>query len=159
MKKYALVTGASSGIGEAFARKLASQKYNLIIITRRKKRLQDLATELEKKYSILVEVLSADLTKENEVLMVERKIADFNNISLLINNAGFGTNGAFIDVDINKSVNMINLHIIASTRLIKGVLPQMIAQKKRGYYQPWNIVCWTSKSRCYSVYCYQDLSN
>lgn len=129
-KNFALITGASSGIGEAFARKLASQGYNLIINARRKKRLQLLAAELQEKHSIQVEVLPADLTKEQDLLKIERKIAEFTTISMLVNNAGFGTRDFFDEVDITKSVNMIKVHIIASTRLTKAVLPQMIDQNK-----------------------------
>ncbi|MGC9777833.1 MAG: SDR family oxidoreductase [Candidatus Heimdallarchaeota archaeon] len=129
-KNFALITGASSGIGEAFARKLASQGYNLIIVARRKKRLQLLAAELQEKHSIHIEVFPADLTKEQDLTKIEKKIAEFTNISMLVNNAGFGTRGSFAEVDITKSVNMIKVHIIASTRLTKAVLPQMINQNK-----------------------------
>ncbi len=127
-KNFALITGASSGIGEAFARKLASQGYNLIIIARRKKRLQSLAAELQEKHSIRIEVLAADLTMEQDISKIEKKIAELNDISILVNNAGFGTRGYFAEVDITKSVNMIKVHIITSTRLTKAVLPQMIKQ-------------------------------
>ena len=104
-KAYAVITGASSGIGEAFARKLASQGYNLIVIARRKERLQSLAAELQGKHSIQVEVLAADLTKEQNLLSIEKRIRDFSNVSLLVNNAGFGTRGSFLEVDIAKSID------------------------------------------------------
>lgn len=125
-QNFALITGASSGIGEAFTRKLASQGYNLIIVARRKERLQLLAAELQEKYSIQVEVLPADLTKEEDLEIIEKRIMISNDISMLINNAGFNTRGDFVEVNINKSINMINLHIVASIRLIKSILPQMI---------------------------------
>jgi len=124
--KVALVTGTSSGIGEAFARLLASQGYNLFIVARREEQLQQLSHELENKYSIKGESISLDLSKENDIVTLEKRITESNKISMLINNAGFGTRGVFVDVDINKSVNMIKVHIIASIRLIKAVLPQMI---------------------------------
>lgn len=130
MKNLALITGASSGIGEAFARKLASQGFNLIIIARRKKRLQQLADELIRKYSIEIEILSADLAKDQEIEKIEQRIKKSNDITMLINNAGFGTRGYFADVDLTKIVNMINVHIVTSTRLIRAVLPQMIERNK-----------------------------
>ncbi len=123
---HVLITGASSGIGEAFARKLASQGYNLITVARGEERLQLLATDLRAKHAIRVEVLPADVAREQDLAKVEERIAVSDDISILINNAGFGTRGDFAEVDINKSVSMIKVHIVASTRLTRAVLPQMI---------------------------------
>jgi short-subunit dehydrogenase len=130
-KEFALITEASSGLGEALARKLASQGYNLIIVARSKDRLQSLASELGEKHSIQVEVLPADLALEQDLARVANRIRAANAISMLINNAGFGTRGDFAQVDIEKSINMINVHVVASTRLTQAVLPQMI-ERNRG---------------------------
>ena len=129
-EKYVLITGASSGIGEAFARKLASQGYNIIIIARRKNKLKQLAEELKKHYSVKVEVLSADLSEEQEIAKIEKRIMESNDIFMLINNAGFGTRGHFENVDPIKIINMINVHVVASTRLARAILPQMIERNQ-----------------------------
>jgi hypothetical protein len=128
--KIALITGASSGIGESFARKLSSQGYGLILVARRKDRLEKLSSELRKTYSIPIDVLSTDLSKEKGVIEIEKRIAKVGNIAILVNNAGFGTRGHFVEVDIEKSVDMINVHIVASTRLTRAILPQMIKRNE-----------------------------
>lgn len=122
----ALITGASSGIGKTFAKSLASQGFDLIIIARREELLHQLSKELINNYSVEIEVIPADLSIENDLMMIEKRIKNYDNISMLINNAGFGTRGTFDSVDIDKSVNMIKVHIIASVRLIKAIIPQMI---------------------------------
>jgi short-subunit dehydrogenase len=127
--KSAMITGASSGIGEAYAHLLASLGYNLILVARRKDKLLSIASELENKYGIEVTVLESDLSCEAGISAAEGKIRAVADLSLLINNAGYGTLGLFVDVDINKTLNMIMLHVTAPTRLIKAALPGML---KRG---------------------------
>ncbi len=128
----ALITGASSGIGAAFARELAARGYNLVLTARREAQLVDLATELQQQYAIKAEVLVADLTKVADVERVEQYIRDHKSLTLLINNAGFGTNTKFSEADINVQLNMIEVHIIATVRFSRAVLPQMIARKQGG---------------------------
>ncbi len=129
--EVAVITGASSGIGEAFARRLGSQGYGLVLVARREKRLQALAGELESRCSIAAKVLPADLSRDRDVAEVERWIGESSEISMLVNNAGFGTHGRFAEVGIDKSVDMIHVHVVASTRLAKAVLPQMM-ERNRG---------------------------
>jgi short-subunit dehydrogenase len=87
---YALITGASSGIGAEFARELAKQGFNLILVARRKQRLENLSQELNNKYSITAEVLVADLSKMSDIEKVASKISNTANLDVLINNAGYG---------------------------------------------------------------------
>src|SRR5207253_2926933 len=94
-KPLALVTGASSGIGATFARRLARDGYGLILVARRRDRLEELARELGG-----AEVLPADLTQEEELQAVERRIAAAANLEMLVNNAGFGTMGLFFEADL-----------------------------------------------------------
>jgi len=129
LSKSALVTGASSGIGEAYTRLLASLGYDLIIVARRDGRLISIAKDLEDKYGVSVTVLQGDLCSEDDLSRVEEKVGGTANLSVLINNAGFGTLGPFVDVDISKSLNMITLHITAPTRLVKAVLPGMLSRR------------------------------
>ena len=99
MSGLALITGASSGIGAAFALALAERKYDLIIVARRLDRLRELARSLEQKHSVTVEPLTADLTRDEDLARVEQRIASAARLELLINNAGFGSRGKFFETD------------------------------------------------------------
>jgi uncharacterized protein len=122
-KPAALVTGASSGIGEVFARKLSRKGYRLVLVARRKERLERLASELPD-----VEVLPADLTLGSDLRTVEARIAAISDLDLLVNNAGFGVQGAFFESDVEAQDRMHRLHIIATERLthaaLKGMVPR-----------------------------------
>jgi short-subunit dehydrogenase len=126
----ALITGASSGIGAAYARQLASRGYDLILVARREERLKALATELQQRYLIDVEVLVADLSNPTDVGRVQTRIAKLRTLGMLINNAGFGVGGRFAEFDLSRQIAMIQLHIVASIRLSRAVLPGMISRGK-----------------------------
>jgi len=128
--RRALITGASSGIGAAFARQLASLGYNLILVARRRERLAALAAELQSQYPINAEVLVADLTNPADIERIERRFTEIEGLDLLINNAGFGAPGQFVEADLATQLNMIHLHIIASVRLCRAALPGMIARDR-----------------------------
>lgn len=130
LSKSALVTGASSGIGEAYARLLASLGYDLVLTGRRGDRLESIAADLRDTCGVAVTVRQGDLCNENDLAATEGVVRNPGNISVLVNNAGFGTLGPFVDVDISKSLNMIALHVTAATRLVKAVLPVMIARRE-----------------------------
>jgi len=125
MKKWALITGATVGIGDAFARLLASEGYNLVINARSKDKLEERAEFLRNKYNIEVEVLAADLATECE--RVESFIAA-REIEVLINNAGFGLNQSFLSSNIDDEERVLDVLVRAPMRLMHAVLPQM---KKR----------------------------
>jgi uncharacterized protein len=127
--KTALITGASSGIGAAFARALAPQGYSLVLVARREDRLRVLADELRDRHDVSVDVLAADLARPEGVERVEEKIRALDNLSLLINNAGFGSGGAFHSIDISKQMDMVHVHVIATARLTRAALPQMVARR------------------------------
>jgi len=127
-----LITGASSGIGAAFARKLASQGYDLVLVARREAKLTQLAAELQAQFHINVEVLVADLSQAAGIEHVEKRIVELTNLELLVNNAGFGIPGKFAEVPLNKTLAMINVHVFASMRLSHTALPGMIARDKGG---------------------------
>ena len=124
-----LITGASSGMGAAFARKLAAQGKNLILVARRKERLETLAEEIRRDHGVAVETLVADLTDLAHVEKVEKRMHEVKALDMLINNAGFGTTGNFHEIDLARQIDMINLHVIASVRLCRAALPGMIARK------------------------------
>jgi NADP-dependent 3-hydroxy acid dehydrogenase YdfG len=108
--RTALITGASSGIGAAFARRLAQQGYHLILVARREARLQELAAELQQRYLATAEVLAADLSDSEGICRVEERIAAVEKLGLLINNAGFGTYGPFTEVNADRHEDMIQVH-------------------------------------------------
>lgn len=124
--KTALITGASSGIGEVFARRLASQGYNCILVARRREKLEALARSLQQEHGVRAEVLPADLAEPDEVERVEDHIKGRTDLHMLINNAGFGTRHHFIELDLGMQLDMIAVHVTASVRLTYAALPAML---------------------------------
>lgn len=119
------ITGASSGIGAAFARKLAPE-HNLLLIARRKERLEQLAAELNEKFGTASEVLVADLTNEDDMSRVAERITNAPDLVLLINNAGFGTRGRFWESPLTEQEDMHRLHVMATVRLTHAALRNMV---------------------------------
>ncbi len=125
-----LITGASSGLGEIFARKLAAKKQNLVLVARRKDKLETLATELRKAFGISVMVEACDLSASNAVTTLMKSLASQKlEVTSLINNAGFGTVGGFDAQDVMRQTEMINLNCTALMQLCHAVLPAMKARK------------------------------
>lgn len=129
-KKTALITGASSGIGYELAKIHAAHGDNLILVARSENKLNELAEELKKKHGIAVTVITADLSEPNAPRTLFYKIqAQQIQVDYLINNAGFGDYGKFIETDWEKEKQMIQLNITALTELTKLFLPQMVERK------------------------------
>lgn len=124
----ALVTGASSGIGEVFARKLAGRGYDLILVARREDRLRAVAASLPTK----AEVLVADLASDAGIVAVEQAIRNCESLDLLVNNAGFGTEGLFWEADCEAQIRMHQVHILATMRLTRAALEGMVRRKRGG---------------------------
>ncbi|MCT1683265.1 mycolate reductase [Corynebacterium appendicis] len=122
---YALVTGASQGIGEAIARDFAAEGHNLIIVARREDVLTQLAEELEKDYGVDVVVAAHDLsvTEDVDTLL---SLIDEKRISICVNSAGIASFGPFMDQDWNYETNQFNLNATAVFRITKAVLDQMV---------------------------------
>ena len=126
----ALITGASSGIGLELAKEFAKDKINLIIVARTEGKLKELAAELQNKFGITVHILAKDLSNYNTA----KEIFDWcnqNNIAVdyLVNNAGFGDFGFFVDSDWEKQLQMINLNIATLTYFTRLFLPGMVQRK------------------------------
>ncbi|CAD5107511.1 hypothetical protein PSEWESI4_01784 [Pseudomonas carbonaria] len=117
IKGTALVTGASSGIGATYAKRLARRGYDLLLVARDQQRLDDLAKALAQENGVRVEVLRADLTREADLALIEQRLRDDEAISLLVNNAGIALNGTLAEADPAKVGALINLNILALTRL------------------------------------------
>lgn len=127
----ALITGASSGIGEAFARELAARQTNLVLVARSPDKLNNLATELNSQYSLKTTVIVQDLTAPAAGQAVFEKIQSQGlTIDLLINNAGFGDYGAFSDRPLSKMLAMVQLNISAVVELTGLFLPLMQGRKE-----------------------------
>ncbi|MBU5376637.1 SDR family NAD(P)-dependent oxidoreductase [Pantoea septica] len=114
---FALITGASSGIGATYARRLAARGYDLILVARDQARLETLAQRLQQQHQIEARILRADLTDAEDLQRVEQELRDNTAITLLANNAGMSVDGEFIDADIERIQTMLTLNIIAPTRL------------------------------------------
>jgi short-subunit dehydrogenase len=127
-RPLALITGASSGIGAAFARRLAADGYDLALVARRGERLEQLAGELQRQHGAKVDVLVADLTDETGLKGVEEYIAAAGNLELLVNNAGFGTHGRFYESSLAGQDAMHRLHVLATVRLTHAALLKMTAR-------------------------------
>jgi short-subunit dehydrogenase len=124
MSKSALVTGASSGIGEVFACKLFGMGYRLILVARRKDRLDALSVKLGN-----AEVLTADLATDSGLQRVENRIAAESELEFLVNNAGFGVQGLFHSIPLEAQDRMHHLHIIALERLTHAALGGMVERR------------------------------
>lgn len=125
-QQLALVTGASSGIGAAYARYLANKGYDLILTARREERLKTLAADIAQSTGRRVRVEAADLARHDDVTALVERIKD-ERITMLVNNAGFGTTGRYAEVDLQKQLDMVHVHINATMILTHALLPAMIA--------------------------------
>lgn len=131
--RTALVTGASSGIGESFARQLAAGGCDLVIVARRADRLEALAAELKDRHGVAVEVLVADLTEPQQLRAVEERLADARQpIELLVNNAGFGSAGPFVKLPVDREDSQVRLNVLALVRLTHAALPVMTERRHGG---------------------------
>jgi short-subunit dehydrogenase len=128
--KNAVITGASSGIGLEFAKQLAARKINLILIARRKERLDEICKELSNTYNISAKAIPADLANFDEIQKVIQEILKISPIDILINCAGFATLGYFASVPLEAYSEMISLHINAAVALCYFLLPKMQEQNQ-----------------------------
>lgn len=129
----AMVTGASSGIGECFARELAARGCDLVLVARRAEPMMLLAKELENRHGIIAEVLPADLVDDAQLAEVAARLADpARPVELLVNNAGAGSlpPRAFHDQPIDREEGKVRLNVLAPLRLTNAVLPGM---RERGF--------------------------
>ncbi len=141
----ALITGASAGIGEAYARRLARDGYNVLLVARRQEKLAMLATDLNRKHAIDAKIVVADLAKPDDIAHVADVVTDLSEagkLDLLINNAGFGTVGSFTDVSLDEQMDMLNVHVVTSMQLTRAALPGMLQRKRGGIINVSSVASW-----------------
>ncbi|MEU8802067.1 SDR family oxidoreductase [Spirillospora sp. NPDC048819] len=129
--RTALVTGASSGIGESFARLLAGRGTDLVIVARRAELLDGLARELVERYRVAVEVVAADLTDPGQRAEVEGRLRA-DPVELLVNNAGYGAFGAFAELPLDDHLAQIELNVTGLVRLTHAAVPGMVERGRGG---------------------------
>ncbi len=128
--KLALVTGAASGIGAAFAARLAQRSYSLWLIDKDSERLAAVCRDLQARHGIDIVPIVADLRKEADQDAVIEVIANLPALSLLINNAGFGEPGTFHELPPESHESMLQVHVMAPVRFSRAAVPAMIACRK-----------------------------
>jgi short-subunit dehydrogenase len=123
----ALITGATAGIGNSFARRLAADGHDLVLVARDEKRLKETAAELGAAYGVPVEVLVADLADDDGCRSVEERLADAARpVDLLVNNAGFSVGRRFVTGDIEEEERMLRVLVRAVLRLTRAAVPGMV---------------------------------
>ena len=127
---WALITGASAGIGAEFARQLAASGLNLILVARRKPRLDELARQLESTHKVAVQTIAADLSHPDFISLILSAVGSLE-IGLLVNNAGFGLAGNFLDHELEEELALLDVNCRAPLALTH-VFGRQMAQRKRG---------------------------
>jgi short-subunit dehydrogenase len=133
MAPLALVTGPTAGIGRSFAEQLAGRGHDLVLVARDTTRLEEVAAELRTSYAVQVEVLPADLTDRGDLALVEARLADrARPVDLLVNNAGFGLKGRFLDNTADQESAMLDVLVSSVLRLTHAALGPMVERGSGG---------------------------
>lgn len=125
----ALITGASTGIGAVYADRLARRGYDLVLVARDEARLSALAERLRSETGRKVEWLKADLTVKADLAQVEQRLRDDKSLTLLVNNAGMSVSGTLVEGDIDRFQTMLELNVIAPTRLAAAAARNFVTRK------------------------------
>jgi short-subunit dehydrogenase len=128
----ALVTGATAGIGREFCRQLAVRGYDLVLVARDEPRLRELGATLEREHGIAARIHRADLTDDVAVGELVAWIEAAGELTLLVNNAGFGTRGRLATAPPEEQSRMVRLHVLTPMRLTRAALPGMLARGRGG---------------------------
>ncbi len=124
----ALITGASTGIGATYADRLARRGYDVVLVARDRSKLEQLAAKLRTNYGVDADYVVADLTVRADLARVEQRLLTDPRITLLVNNAGVAMSGELVDADPDQLETMINLNVLAPSRLARAALPGFVAR-------------------------------
>ncbi|MFD0307672.1 SDR family NAD(P)-dependent oxidoreductase [Streptomyces sp. NPDC127119] len=142
----ALITGSTAGIGAAFARRLAADGHNLVLVARDTKRLGEQATELHDRHGIEAEVLAADLATDEGIEAVAARVSDRKHaVDLLVNNAGFGNKGLYLDVPMADELKMLKVHCEAVLRLTSAAAEAMRERGRGGVVNVASMAAFTPR--------------
>jgi short-subunit dehydrogenase len=141
--KIAVITGAAGGLGTQFSHQLADQGYSLLLVDRDENLLVQLAQEVIDRFQVKVETRVVNLVDDVGVKDLARYLTGLSNLSLLVNNAGFGQSKYFVDIDMDNHFDMINLHVHAPVRLCHAVLPGMIERNQGAIINVASLSAWT----------------
>lgn len=139
----AIVTGASSGIGKVYAQRLAARGYDLLLIARRRDRLQTIAAELQTRFPVQVRVLAADLAHPDGLAAVSEQISADTAITMLVNNAGTSSVEPVSQVSVETITNLVALNVTALTMLTKAVLPGFVKRDEGTIINIGSVVSFT----------------
>jgi len=152
-RPLALITGASSGIGATFARQLAARGYDLVLVARRRDRLEQEARAIQDGHPVQVEILPADLTRDADLDAVQRRIAQEERLEFVLNNAGFGRTGRFYETPLEDLDAMHRLHVMATLRLSHAALRVMTARGKGALVNVSSVAAFVCRPGSVSYYC------
>jgi short-subunit dehydrogenase len=139
----ALVTGATAGIGAAYANLLAKEGFDLVLVARNLPRLNKIANEFKKTYKIKVEVIRADLSKSTQLSRVAKRLSNKSRpVSVLINNAGFGIKDSFLDSALSAEQELLDVLVTAPMRLTHAALPVMVNQNNGVIVNVSSVASW-----------------
>ena len=152
MKRIAVITGATSGIGASFAEKLAARGYDLLITGRRAAKIQSIADELRKRFSVSIKVVIVELSDPAQLLALTDEILTLPHVDILINNAGFGLAASFTEFE-PAHTSMLFAHVSAPLGLMRAVIPRMISRKEGAIINVASVAAFfpTAKGATYSA--------
>jgi short-subunit dehydrogenase len=128
----AVVTGATAGIGREFAEQLGARGYDLLLVARDRERLAATAGALAAAHGVEAEAFPADLSRDDDVTRLAGRLAGSPELTLVVNNAGFGTRGLLTEADGERQEAMLRLHVLAPMRLTRAALPVLLANRLGG---------------------------
>ncbi len=138
----AVVTGAAGGLGAAYAQSLAARGYDLLLVDRRHEPLCELCEKICHRYEVSAEPRVADFAQRDQVKQLASELAQLNELTLLINNAGFGNIDHFVDTDPEVIAAMVDVHVIAPMLLTRAVLPGMLERHVGGVINVSSLSAW-----------------
>jgi short-subunit dehydrogenase len=145
-RPLALVTGASSGIGAAFASQLAREGFDLLLVARREGRLRELADRLAEAHGAAIHIDPTDLASTSEVERLAATIRGLDRLDLLVNGAGFGTSSPFVETDLDRQLDMIHVHVVAAVTLTHAALAGMVSRGRGSIINVSSVAGWIARA-------------